>query len=133
MHYQEFVSRVSESIRAEHPGEAEYAIQTTLFTLGEHLGGTEAEALAARLPAELQPQLSSGNYAAAAKNFAPEEFYRRVAARMGESSTSNGGGRTEASVSADAVLEALSEAVGGTEAAEISNQPSLETVPLPNT
>ena len=125
MHYQEFVSRVNESIRSRYPGEAEYAIQATLSTLGEHLGCLEAEALASRLPAELEAQLSSGNYAEAAKDFAPEEFYRRVAARLEEPSASNAG--EHARTSADAVLKALSEAMGGAEPAKIPRRSSPET------
>lgn len=126
--YEEFVGKVNERIPAGFPAEAQYAIQATLGTLGEYLSGSEAEAFGARLPAELQAQLASGNYAEAAKKFSAAEFRRRVAEREGLPVTADGGIPGQAST--DAVLAVLSEVTGGT-GFEIL-PPTLRPEPLPN-
>lgn len=131
MQYQEFVNQVNERIRAGYPGEAEYAIKATLATLGEHLAGKRAEDLGARLPAELQAQLASGNYAEAAKDFSPVEFHRRVAERGRLSSAEDGAGHAQAT--GQAVLTVLSEAVGGKEFGDVLRRLSFrEPAPLSN-
>ncbi len=107
MHYEEFVNRVNERIQEKTPGEAEFAIQARLSTLGECVSGREAESLASELPVELAMQLESGNYAEEAKSFSLTEFYQRISGREGalyvEGST----------VRARAVMTALLETVTG--------------------
>lgn len=144
MHYPEFVGRVNERIRAGRPGEVEYAIKDTLATLGEHLTGREAEDLGARLPAELQAQFASGNYAEAAKDFSAAEFHRRVAERGRLSQAEEGAGHAWATAQAasqaidrdtiQAVLAVLSEAVGSVEFfADAPSRLPRETTPLSDT
>lgn len=141
MQYQEFVNRVNECVRSGHPGEpsaeAEYAIQATLATLGEHLSGAQAEELGARLPAELEAQLASGNYAAAAKGFSPAQFHLRVVKRVLLPQAEDSGHAQDTDQgTAQAVLTVLSEAVaemGGAEFTDVQRQLSFQgSTSLPN-
>ncbi|MDN5697556.1 MAG: DUF2267 domain-containing protein [Rubrobacter sp.] len=124
MQYQEFINRVNERIQTEETGEAERVVQSTLATLGERLGGTEAENLASQLPAELSTQLESGNYAQEPEQFSLQEFYRRIAEREGELEPEQSKERVSA------VMEALTRATSGGELRDIQRQLPEEFEPL---
>ena len=124
MQYQEFVNRVSERMSSVESTEPEHAIQATLATLGEHLGGARAEELGRRLPAELEAQLARGNYSEVGRGFSAEEFHRRVAELGGSPRAEEDGG-----VQGQVVLSVLSEALGGLELAEDLGQPLREAAP----
>lgn len=128
MQYEEFVGKVNERAGTAAPGDAEYAIQATLATLGEHLTGSEARDLAAKLPPELEAQLASGDYAETAEGFSSAKFYRRLAEREDASGT----GSEHARATVQAVLAVLSEAAGGADLGEAPRKPPRETAPLPN-
>lgn len=140
MQYEEFVGKVNDRVGTTTSEKAsentQYAIQATLVTLGEHLTGSEAQALAARLPPELEAQLASGNYAETAKGFSAEEFHRRVAEREDASGPGNDSEQTRATAqaTAEAVLAVLEEAGGGGfgESPQSPRQPPQQAAPVPN-
>jgi uncharacterized protein (DUF2267 family) len=75
--YDQFISLVEQAIGADRET-AERAAQTTLATLGEHLGRDECRRLVPQLPSELGGWLFSDG---AAQSFDATEFLRRVAER----------------------------------------------------
>ncbi len=80
MRYEDFFLRVQQYAGLSGPDETAHAIDVTLRTLGERLPPTHRRHLAAQLPAALKPPLASR---AAEEEFTLEDFYGRVAARLG--------------------------------------------------
>ena len=103
MQTHEFISAVQRSARIDTHYHADKAVRATLTVLGQRLS-TEADDLAAQLPAELAGCLGG---APEVERFDLEEFYRRVAEEEG-----TGCGPAEARQHARAVTAALREAVG---------------------
>ena len=99
----EFVSAVQESARIPDHGHAAQAVRATLNVLGQRLS-TEAEDLAAQLPAELAEALPTDG---SVERFGVQEFYERVADREGRGCTPE-----QARQHARAVTAALRAAVG---------------------
>ena len=100
----EITSAVQQSAGIDTHDHAEQAVRATLTVLGQRLS-TEAEDLAAQLPAEFAQCLRGG---ALVERFDLQEFYRRVAAEEGHGCTPE-----QARQHARAVTAALREAVGG--------------------
>ena len=103
MQTHEFVSAVQRSARIDTHEHAERAVKATLDVLGRRLS-TEAEDLAAQLPADLAQWLRGDP---AVERFDLEEFYRRVVDQEGRDCTPQ-----QARQHARAVTAALREAIG---------------------
>ncbi len=80
MQYEEFFQRVQKYADMTDADETSRAIDVTLRTLGARLPPTHRRHLAAQLPAALKPPLASR---AGEEEFTLEDFYGRVAARLG--------------------------------------------------
>lgn len=103
MQTHEFVSAVQESARIDDHAHAEQAVRATLTVLGQRLG-SEAQDLAAQLPAELAEALPTDG---SVERFELPEFYDRVAQLEGRGCSAK-----EARQHARAVVTAIREAVG---------------------
>lgn len=78
MRYDEFVDRVQHRAELASRSESAKVVEAVLETLGERLGTTEREDLAAQLPEELRALVLERHET---DRYPLEEFYRRVGAR----------------------------------------------------
>jgi uncharacterized protein (DUF2267 family) len=119
MDYEGFITTVE---RAAHIGreDAERATRATLETLAERIAKGEALDLAAELPPELAPWISTTTDA---KGFDASEFVRRVAVREGIDAT-------EAERHVRAVFVALSRALTKQEFEDVAAELSSDFAPL---
>ncbi len=104
------------------PGQAERAIEATLATLGELVGGREAADLASQLPDPFKIPIGLKSEEGG-ESFSLGEFYRRVAQKEDVEIAT-------ASIHAAAVMKALERAISGGELEEIRAQLPEEYAPL---
>lgn len=114
--YEDFISLVQ--TRADLSFEsANKATRAVLNTLGERISGGEAKEVAAELPRELGAHLEKAQ-GAPAESFSEDDFYERVAERMGSDSqqarrvTQEVFSAVENAVSRDEMSDAKSELPG---------------------
>ena len=118
MNHHEFLARVRELGEYASQAEAEQVTRNVLSVLGKRLVGGEANDLAAQLPAPLQDVLLAA--AGPADDFGVEEFLRRVAATVPESSEQT------ALWDASAALTTLAEAISGGQLNQLLSQLQLQ-------
>jgi len=111
MQYVEFLKTVQEQARLDRD-QAQRAVEATLQTLGERITRTEAQDLAAQLPAELRSPLQGQGEQ---QKYDLEAFLRTVAEREGCS-------ETDARVHAEAVFQTLCRAVSHGEMQDVMSQ-----------
>ncbi len=122
MNYHEFLARVRELGEYASQAEAEQVTRNVLSVLGRRLVGGEAKDLAAQLPAPLPDVLLAA--AGPTDDFGVEEFLRRVAATVPESSEQT------ALWDASAVLTTLAEAISGGQLNQLLSQLQSGYAPL---
>jgi uncharacterized protein (DUF2267 family) len=112
MTYEEFISRVAESVGVSED-EAVKLTRAVLKTLAERITGGEARDLAEQLPVQLQTPLLPAREEA--EGFSIEEFIRRTEERAGVDWNT-------AEIAVDAVLATLRDAVDPTEFDHVLSQ-----------
>jgi uncharacterized protein (DUF2267 family) len=112
MKYLEFLGEVQNRAHLSSPNEAERAVRATLQTLGRRLFGGEAEDLAAQLPREIAPYLTT---AGAGEKLGLDEFIDSICRQEGV-------GPAEATKHARAVFSVLKEAVSSGEIKDVRSQ-----------
>ena len=120
MQYNEFVGQVQHRARLASQGESVRAIQATLETLSERITESEAEDLAAQLPAELAHHLRSVE---TSERFPLQDFFLRTAAK--ESAD-----LPDAAFHARVVIDVLDEALSAGELADVRAQLPESYAPL---
>jgi uncharacterized protein (DUF2267 family) len=88
MHHDQFLDRVRELTGVATAVDAEPIARAVLETLGERVSKSQADDLAAQLPAELKPHLYTymghiGGEKRGVRTFSVREFFNKVGARSG--------------------------------------------------
>jgi uncharacterized protein (DUF2267 family) len=118
--YEEFINLVKSRARLKTETEAQRAVEATLKTLSERIGGDESQDLAAQLPPGIRENLTQKH---SYETFGLKEFYNKVSIRSSV-------GFPEVEQHARAVISVVSETASAGEIDDILARLPEEYIPL---